>query len=638
MKGGVRPVDRLKRFGAPVVGSTFIGLLVAAVAVGQVRGTSDRFIAVEEIRPGMRGYGLTVFRGTRPERFDVEVIDVLHNFRPDQDLILIRADHPILDEAHVVAGMSGSPIYLDGRLAGAYAYGWPFSQDPVAGVTPIANMAAEMHRPLPPGLFPEVDPVPTRRAQARTSSAPAAPLATLAGLPPYFGEELASSTTALEAHAARMGVGPRSSATLAPAATPLLVGGMTEGVIAALQDQLGDFGLMVLQAGGGGPAQPPATAPTRFVHGGSIGVQLVRGDISSTAVGTVTHVDGGRVGAFGHPMLNAGPTGFPTAVARVLHVLRSQSRSFKIGEPVRSLGTLVHDRQAGIFVDTAIRPATVPLRVRVHGMPAPRTEWNLELASHRILTPVLAGAALNNAVQATASDNTDVMYEVTSRVWIAGRERPEVVVDRGFSRTGANAAALSNLRLFSLLEATYGNAFAPSRAERIEVDISLRYGRDTVQILDASVPAHEVNPGSTVPVRVTLRHWDRRETVRVFPVRIPERLAGEDIELIFEGGTFVNVQHALPRNLDDLLRTIHERYGDMDMVVSIKTSARGLRFPGHVARHLPRSALDTLQLRNDSDRNRPFVTYDRHPVTLDQIVTGTARVDLHVRRHPRAAP
>jgi hypothetical protein len=121
------------------------------------------------------------------------------------------------------------------------------------------------------------------------------------------------------------------------------------------------------------------------------------------------------------------------------------------------------------------------------------------------------------------------------------------------------------------------------------------------------------------------------------PVRIPERLAGEDVELFFQGGGAVDVQHVQPRDLDELLRSVHERYGNTDLVVSIETPARGLRFPGHVARHLPRSALDTLQLRNDGDRNRPFVTYDRHEIGLDEVVAGTARVELHVRRSPRAS-
>ena len=626
----MRRLPSRKGLVALAFGAMLLASVMGPVAGGQVRRAMTGTISVEEITPGMRGYGLTVFRGTTPERFDVEVIDVLHNFRPDQDLILIRTDHPILDSAHVVAGMSGSPMYLDGRLAGAYAYGWPFSQDPVAGVTPIVNMITEMHRPIAPSLFPGAEPVPAPSARPRAS---------LGGLAPYLGAEPADATTAVEAHASASGAarGPRSSATLQPAATPLLLGGLDGSVVEMLEEQLGRFGLMVLQAGGAGQAEPPPGTPTSYTHGSAVGVQLVRGDVAATAVGTVTHVDGQRVSAFGHPMLNAGQTGLPTAIARVLHILSSQARSFKISEPVRPLGTLVHDRQSSIVVDTGLRAATVEAVIRIHGVEgAPRDTWRFEVASHRVLTPVLLNAALLNALQATAADNADVMFEARSRVTVAGRSQVEEVVDRGYSRMGAaNPAALGQLRLFSMLEAIYGNPFQEARAARIEIDLDVRLGRETTRILDASVASADVDPGSTVPVRVTLRRFGQPEEVRVVPVRIPQRLAGDEVEVFVQAGGAVRVQHAQPRDLDDLLETVHERYANTDLIVSLETPSRGLRFAGHVARHLPASALDALQLQNDGDRNRPFVTYDRHAIELGEVVTGTARVQLRVRETPR---
>lgn len=613
-----------------LIGLTFSALLVAAVATGQVRSPGP-FIPVDEIRPGMRGYGLTVFRGTTPERFEVEVIDVLHNFRPDQDLILIRTEHPILEQANVVAGMSGSPIYLDGRLAGAYAYGWPYSRDPVAGVTPIRNMVAEMRRPYRPTSFPLAERLPglrsERRAEVRTG-----------GLPPYLGEQRASATTALEAHAARYGISANASpSSLQPAATPLLVGGLTDDVARMLDDQLGGFGLTVLQAGGAGELTPTPGAPTSYQHGGAVGVQLVSGDIAATAVGTVTHVDGSRVSAFGHPMLNAGETGLPTAVARVLHILTSVARSFKISEPVRSVGALVHDRQSSIVVDTGVQPATVDLTVRVHGVPeAPRTAWNAKVASHRVLTPTLINATITNAVTATAVDATDVMFEATTRVWIAGRPEPIELTDRGFGRAGAaNPATLAQLRLFSLLEMIYGNPFEEARATRVDVDLTLRYARETAQIVDASVAAREVDPGATVPLRVVLRRWDRAEEVRIVPVHIPERAAGERIRITVAGGAAVEVEQGSPRNLDELVSTLHQRYAPTSLVVSLELPSRGLRFGGHVVRDLPRSALDTLQLRNDADRARPFETHDRREVALGEVVGGNARIELVVRETAR---
>lgn len=613
----------------------FAAILVSAGAVGQTRSPGP-YIGVDEITPGMRGYGLTVFRGTRPERFDVEVIDVLHNFRPDQDLILVRTEHPILEQALVVAGMSGSPIYFDGRLAGAYAYGWPYTRDPVAGVTPIRNMVTEMRRAVRATPFP-APALPPRGRRPTAALTPPGP--SLAGLPPYLGGPV-QATTALEAHAARLGIQrgqPASSATLQPAATPLMVGGMGEGVVRMLEEQLGDFGMMVLQAGGGGESQPPPGAPTSYENGGAVAVQLARGDVSLTAVGTVTLVEGQRVAAFGHPMLNAGETGLPTAVARVLHVLTSIARSFKISEPVRPVGALVHDRQSAVVVDTGVQAPTVPVRVQVLGVAdAPRTEWNVEVASHRVMTPVLINAAISNALQATVADTSDVMFQATSRVWVGGRPQPIVVEDRGFSRAGpSNPLTLAQIRLFPILEVVYGNPFEEARIDRVEVDLTLRFERPTVRIVDASVSSREVNPGAVVPVRVVLRRWNQSEEVRVVPVRIPEHLAGESLEITIEGGLSVDVQTPQPRNLDELLATVHRRYPQTSMVVSIETPTRGLRVAGHVVENLPRSALDALQLRNDGDRNRPFVTYDRHEVALGEIVSGNARVELSVRRAPR---
>jgi hypothetical protein len=621
------------RFHPFVVLATFAALLLSAGALGQQRASGT--IGVDEITPGMRGYGLTVFRGTTPERFDVEVIDVLHNFRPDQDLILIRTPHPILDHAHVVAGMSGSPIYLDGRLAGAYAYGWPFSNEAVAGVTPIEPMLREMRRPYRTDSFPGAQPLPaapTKRGRREARS----PSARLGGLPAYWGDTPVTATSVLEQHAARLGLGSRSSATLQPATTPLMVGGLDERAVRMLEEQLDDFGLVVLQTGGGGNAQQPS-GPTAYTHGSAIGVQLIRGDISATGVGTVTHVDGQRVAAFGHPMINAGEIGLPTAISRVLHILSSSNRSFKIAEPVRPLGMLVHDRQSGIFLDTNLAPPMVPARIRVLGVPdAPRSEWNVELASHRAVTPTMLGTALTSAIGATASDTDDVMFEATSRVWIAGRREPVEVTDRGYTSLGAaSPLAIAQLRLFPILEMIYGNPFEEQRAERIEVDLNIRFARETIRIVDASVAAREVDPGSMLPVRVVLRRWEQPEEVRVIQVPIPERASGQTIEIHVDGGSSVNLVHPQPRNFEELLAQVHERYPATSLVTSLELPSRGMRFAGHVVDHLPPSALDALQLRNDGDRNRPYVTYDRHELPLNMVVSGSATVEVQVRERAR---
>lgn len=590
-------------------------------------------IDVSAIKPGMKGYGLTVFRGERPERFDVEVIDVLRNFRPGQDLILVRTEHPILDKAIVVGGMSGSPIFIEGRLAGAYAYGWLFGKEPVAGVTPIADMFAELRRPVDPEIWRLLDtglrPKLRADAPARRRYKPA-----LAGLPPYRGGERLGAFGALRKYAARFAPRPQQGAfPLARAETPLMLSGMSERALEALSDELSPLGLVPMQAGGGGGRAP--TKRQRYVDGGAIGVQLIRGDVNATGVGTVTHVEGNRLVAFGHPMMNAGQPALPTATVRVLHVLASERRSFKIAEPIAPLGTMIHDRQSAIVIDTSVRAPTIPMRVELRGVEgAPRTRWEMELASHRALTPMLGFSALFNAMSATVAEQNDVTFTATSKVKLSGYGEVEVV-DEGYSAMGlSNPMALSQLRLFDVLGAAYGNPFELVQVESIDVQLDLRFSRDYIQIVDAMVSSTEVDPGSQVNVYVTLRRFGQPEETRIVPVSVPMSAAGDKIEIAFQAGSNVVPEQPVPNDFQQLLDGVRAGYPAASMVVSTKFPSQGLRVRGHVVRDLPGSALDMLKRESDAEKPQAFSTERRRALPMQKIVVGAARVTLEVRDEP----
>jgi len=607
--------------------------LVALLASAAVAGGQSDTIGVDEIHPGMRGYGLSVFRGEVPERFDVEVIDVLHGFQPNQDLILIRTPHPVLNQAITVGGMSGSPIYLDGRLAGAYAYGWPFGIEPVIGVTPIANMLTEGSRPTRDDAFPGAS-LLSARAPTEARLHHASNRAIYDGGPI---DPLALWRAEVESLGFRA-PGSRESGRAVPAATPLMLGGFTDEAARMLDAELSPLGLDTAQAGGSG-ARPAAQRPARFVDGGAIGVSLMRGDMDATAIGTVTHVLGRRLVAFGHPMMNAGQVGLPTTTARVLHILRSQNRSFKIAEAQVPLGTLVHDRPSAIVVDSGLVAATLPLRIRIHGADdAPKTEWNVEIASQRMLTPVLALAALTNALSATASDRTDLSYRAVTRVDFSGRPSVQLE-DSGVMHNGpVEGSALASIRLFRVLAAAYDNAFEDAQVQRAQLDVYLTYGHGLTDIVDASVASEEVDPGSVVPVRVTLRRYGEADTTRVVSVTIPRRAAGETLELSLRPGDEVTPDRAVPRSLDDVLGNISDAYPATSLVVSLKMPSRGLRFRGHVVTALPRSVLDTLTTSTNTGPSRPFVTYDRTAVPFGSALSGSATLRLSVRATPRQHP
>ncbi len=575
-------------------------------------------MGIEEVRAGMRGYGLTVFQGTKPERFDIEVIGVLHNFRPDQDLVLIKTPHPLLNHAGSVAGMSGSPVFINDRMIGAYAYGWNFGKDPIAGVTPIANMLKELHRPSRPGAFPIHSPVPVANLPKRAAPREA-----------FLGRERRDAFFSL-AHVAPARA--HAGGELVPAATPLIVGGMTPQVARALADRLAPLGLEVLEAGGAAGAAHEA-GPAAFENGSSIAVQLLTGDVQATGVGTVTYVDGTRSVAFGHSMLDAGEVGLPTATSRVLHVLASERSSFKIAEALRPHGALVHDRQSAIVIDSDAKPHTIPIVLRIRGLKGvPRDTWNVAAVSHRLLTPSLVLSALASALGASINDQADMMFRATSTVTIRGHG-PQRVTDEHFSPGGiAHMGALAQLRLFALLEAAYANPFEEAIVDRIEIEIDARFGRDVTELLGAQLAYDDLSPGDTARVALTLRPYAGPIEQRVIEIPIPQAWAGETVEVEIAPGDEVHIERPLPTSLKDVLETVKSGYPATSLVLSEQRKGRGLSLLGQVVRNLPGSALDALSPAHDTGRGAAFVMQTRRMIPMGRVMTGRAKFTLTVRK------
>jgi hypothetical protein len=413
-----------------------------------------------------------------------------------------------------------------------------------------------------------------------------------------------------------------------------MLGGFTDSVASVLAKELEPLGLVAAQSSTGRRGEG---GPNDFEAGSAIAVELASGDISITGVGTVTHVAGdGRVLAFGHPMIEAGATGLPTATARVLHVLVSQNRSFKIAEAALPLGALVQDRQPAIVVDPDIVAARIPVRVKINGVEgAPKTEWRVEVASHRLLTPTIVFTVIANAVKSTAADVGDVIFRARSAVGVEGYG-PVMLNEQGFSPTGAaSAAAFSQLRMFAIMEAAYANAFESSRITSVDLELDIKQGREVFQIADVSTAADEVDPGEEVTLYVRLRRVDRPDTLRAVKVRIPEAAAGQAVRVSVAAGNRVSIEQPRAASLGDLIQQTLRHYPATSMVVSLQMPTRGLRFEGHVVDALPASALNSLQLVSSSEDSRPFITQSRTEVSMPQVVLGEAQLALRVREVAR---
>lgn len=308
-----------------------------AAEVAPAATDSQRYMFIDEVKPGMKGYGLTVFSGTKIERFDAEVLSILYGTDPRSNLILVRISGGPIERAGVIAGMSGSPIYMDGRIIGALAYSWTFSKEPIAGITPIDEMLR---------IFDFEQRSGGRAAVGReeTGSAGWAQGASLSVALPVTMSE---------------------SVVMRPVMTPMVFSGFSNEAMEFFRPQLEGWGIIPVVGGSFSERLAETDAP--FEEGAAVGVQLVRGDMSATAIGTLTVKENGKVLAFGHPFMLSGPVDFPMTTAYVHTILPNLVVSTKVGSPLKPVGTLTQDRRTGVAGVLGGSSKMVPLTLRVKG-------------------------------------------------------------------------------------------------------------------------------------------------------------------------------------------------------------------------------------------------------------------------------
>jgi hypothetical protein len=621
-----------------LVGVALLALVGAPVGTASAASTGSEAsaaatILVRDVRPGMTGYGLTVFKGTVPERFPVRVIGVLHRLMPQTDIILIESEDARLKHSGIAAGMSGSPIYLDGKLAGALAYGWTFNKDAVAGVTPIEYMLAEAARPLrgrssmpmaeaeraPKGDGVLVVTPPRVLAQDE----PRQPLRSL-------GEE------PLPAGLARLLPPPvlrSSDPRLVRAAVPLALAGVSERVLDGLRSLLEPYHMTPLVGGGNAPPDARARGPAGFEPGGAIAVQLIRGDISMAATGTVTHVAGDKVLAFGHPMFNAGEVYFPVATAEIVHILSAQSSSFKMSRPLAEKGTLLQDRPSCIVADTSSRTPMLPVQVTVRSSGLPDRPMTTEVASHRALSPLLMSMVMAQAVQQAAPDVTDAVVRIDSRLEVRGYA-PLVQTDHMFLSDGLSPKALLLSSAMRQVIELLGNSFSPVRVERLDMQVSVEYKPEVAEIAQVALASDELLPDTRPSLYVTLRPYGGVPTVRAIPFEVPRALAGQVLKIEVAAGAGVKPDVAPPENLGDLVENLRKGYSSRQLVVTLSTGDEGVTLRGRVVPGLPGSVIATLRSGSVSKRGEIHKRLVRFAVDAGLVVQGKQELSVAVKDEP----
>jgi hypothetical protein len=596
-------LSRLNRCASITAGACAVLL---ALAAGPARAIP--LLASSDVQAGMTGYGLSVFKGTKIERFSVSVIGVMRNAFPKMDMILIRCSGANLEHSGIVAGMSGSPIYLtvDGqdRLIGALAYGWMFSKDPIAGVTPIHAMLDEAKRPLRESLV------------AGTSSTPRGDIAGNVGPEPPAQLQTLLSHPQLKA-----------------AMTPLFVSGGVGPLLKMMAPTFEAWNFVPMQ--GGGAASPEAVRASEGVRlepGSAIGVSLMRGDLEMLGVGTVTYRDGDTVLAFGHPMMGIGELRFPVTTAYVQHTFAGLARSFKMAGKLATVGTLVQDRRPTIVAKVGPAVPMIPLRVVVRNPMAKRQDvFQMEMVHHREFTPMLALLGMLNSVMTAASDNADVSFRTSVKVKLPGRA-PIELRDHVYSPSGLLGGGLFASPVFWALRNLYTNPFEEVRAESVEYEIDLLFKRDLARIEAVELATDALRPGQKAKALLRLRPYLGKPYAQPIEIDVPESAAGSEIVLQFAGGPTAPIDVAPPDGFDDVVRNLGARHPSKSIVVSMQTPTQSFKFRGQNLTDLPRSAIEALSPQNAVGRGLVTGGLLQTVVPAQHVIVGQQAVRVRVKR------
>jgi len=496
-------------------------------------------MAPDQLKPGMKGVGKTVFQGMKVEEFGVEILGVLKKWRPKGDLILAKLSGGPLEKTGVIAGMSGSPVYIQGKLIGAIAYAWPFSTEPIAGITPIGEMLK-----MPEG-----------------------------------GEGKASPQ--------KMG----GTHSLSPLATPVMLSGFCPQVLEEIVPFLKGLGCFPLQAEG----QGMEGQDVRPQPGSAIGVQLVRGDAEAIAVGTLTYMDGDRVYAFGHSFLNAGGVDFPFTGVYVHSILPSQVISFRFTSSAALWGRISQDREAGISGVFKARAKLIPLKISL-SLPGSTRDFRFEIVDHKFLSSQFFRWASLNALLSSLGGR-EATLRVSSQISLKGYPP----LEREDLFTGPAPSFPLASELSDWIKKLQENEFEKAQIEGVCLRVRLEEGRSSAILQGIRLDRNVVRPGDKVVVTLFYQPYSGSPFAKKVEVPIPTTAPEGQLWVKAGGGDCVqnwekerNPYYNLPRNFSQLLEIMRQQKGNDMVKVELLSSAPGYSVEGRELPSLPPSALEVM--------------------------------------------
>jgi len=610
--------------------SMLIGMTGAPAPASDRKPASNNanFMPIEELRPGMKGHGFSVFQGSKPERFEVEILGMLNAMNnPKQSIIIARLGGPLVDRTGVFAGMSGSPVYIDGKLVGAVAYAFPFAKEPIAGIQPIKYMVEIFERSEDP------EPSTSTRVSFNTlmSAAENGSRSLPEVMPSQVGAQAASSAAMI----------PYVGQAIVPIATPVTFSGIPQSVIDMFGSDLKKAGIQAVAGIGGGSKLSPMAPSTEstLAPGSSVSVQLVRGDFTIDAAGTVTYRDGERIYAFGHPFLSSGQTSWPMAESSVVTVIPNLNNSFKLSSGGNLVGSISQDRSTGVFGKLGEQPRMVPVKMKVRTSRNKIEEYNFELVSDSFLTPLLLRISMIAAITATERQIGSQTIKVNGRISVDGQ--PDIILDNSFSLpNGASFFAVAAVeRPLAIL---FNSGFPAMDLRGIDVEVSSADNRSSGQLSRLWVDKTEVRRGENIEIQAFARNDNGAEFVERIPFEIPSDAPAGPLVIIIGDGASINQAERsqpsadfVPKDLGQLIRAINKLKKNNRLYMKAVYSGTGAIVNNEEMPTLPPSVLATLGSQRTSGGYTPLsiaTLAERELPPSQFIVSGQQSITVNVVR------
>jgi SpoIVB peptidase S55 len=534
-------------------------------------------IPVSQIHAGMHGVAYTVFQGVKPESMEVEVLGVLHNVNgPKGDVILVRLHGEKVEYTGVVAGMSGSPVYIDGKLAGALAFRiGEFSKEPIAGVTPIADMLE----------INALDRSPAEESAAvkPTVNTVAGKTGSPGGIYPLPG--LAQDST-----------GNGFANYLKPIETPLVFNGFSEEAIQLFAGQLGSAGIVPVM-GAGSVSNDKQPEPVEA--GSAISAILVRGDMDIEATCTVTYVDPQRLLACGHPLLQFGSVDLPMNKAEVLATLPSPLNAFKIVNTTEPVGTFVQDRHTGIMGVFNRQPEMIPVTLSIHSSTGVK-QFHYEVLNNPKLTPVALMVTVFSALHGVNEFGEEITYRLTGSIGVKGF--PDVTMRNMFApaENAQPAAMQAAISLGERFESIYDNPYSAAAVAGVRLDFDLVRERRWARLESARTSVTEARPGEEIMLETVLAPYRGERIVQQIPVKIPTSASKGTLRiLVSDGETLDHIGRSNPafgRKLDlaSTISLLNKEHSNNRVYVSLLEADPEARVADKVMPTLPISIMNVM--------------------------------------------